>query len=55
MTDFLRSLRASYRFFWRDLRYRQEKRRRLALPDPFTQSEIERQNNVRSYNPLEKP
>ena len=46
MTDFLRSLRASYRFFWRDLRYRQEKRKRAALHDPFTPA---LENSIQNY------
>ena len=36
LTDLLKSLRAAYRFFIRELRYRAEKRKRAALPDPFT-------------------
>ena len=50
MTDFLKALRASYRFFWRDLRHRQEKRRRANLPDPFSQSYQRDQALREAYN-----
>lgn len=35
MTDFFKALRASWRFFLRDLRYRNARRKRIALPDPL--------------------
>lgn len=36
MKDTIKSLRAAYRFWLRDMRYRRDKRKRAMLHDPFT-------------------
>ena len=39
IADFFKSLRAAYRFWLREMRYRAEKRRRANLYDPFNKEQ----------------